>query len=354
VVSQNGASALTENLEHEHARRRTAGPILAVSSAGTITKVNLQARRAFGDDAPQEREQLGLFLARLMMGHETSPRQLMLELADGEEPTDVLLVPSDEEPPRGGSSVRESVAGEASSGEPGETTVNVADFIAHELRNNVAITLGLSQLLETNFDSIDPTDRTAALKGIQTEAEQALLVLDGLLKLVESRRKSGAIERNIPLHAVLHKVIADHRRRQPDRLLQVTGDAPVFVTGNSTWIQLAVANLIANAEKVTPPKQPIEVNVRQDADRVLVMVLDQGQALTRPMYQELWDIYSKGAPAGLEISGSGIGLSLCKELVGAMGGHVWAGPRSGGGSAFAITLQAATETSAGGVSSQSQ
>jgi signal transduction histidine kinase len=143
-------------------------------------------------------------------------------------------------------------------------------------------------------------------------------------------------------------VITDHRRRKPDRVLTITGDAPVFVTGNSTWIHLAIANLIANAEKVTPAKQPIEINVRHDTDRVLVLVLDQGQALTAQMYAELWDIYSNGAPAGLEISGSGIGLSLCKELVGAMGGRVWAGARAGGGSVFAISLQSSLEGTVSG------
>jgi signal transduction histidine kinase len=336
---------MAESAGPDKTRRRNIGPILAVSSTGTITKVNLQARRAFGDEAPLEREQLSRFLARLMVGRETSPRQLVLSLPDEDEALrEILLVPSGEEP------ARESASGETArtDGAEDETepdlTVNVADFIAHELRNNIAITLGLSQLLETNFATIEPGDRTSALRAIQTEAEQALLVLDGLLKLVESRRKTGAIERSVPLHVVLHKVIADHKRRQPDRTLTVTGDAPVFVSGNSTWIQLAIANLIANAEKVTPPSQPIEVNVRQDTGRVLVLVLDQGQALNAPMYNDLWDIYSKGAPAGLEISGSGIGLSLCKELVGAMGGRVWAGPRSGGGSAFAVTLQSTPET----------
>jgi K+-sensing histidine kinase KdpD len=72
-----------------------------------------------------------------------------------------------------------------------------------------------------------------------------------------------------------------------------------------------------------------------------VLVLDMGQALAPPMYQELWDIYAKGPPGGLQISGTGIGLSLCKELVTSMGGRVWAGPRRDMGSAFAISLRIA-------------
>jgi signal transduction histidine kinase len=341
VTSRDTPPLRQREADREPSSRRTAGAILAVSSRGTITKINLTARRLFGDDAPQEREQLGLFLARYMLARETAPRQLALSLPDADlAGHEVLLVPSDEEPAPADERPGATEEPIAPLGDAG-ASVNVADFVAHELRNSVAITLGLAQLLQSDGDSIDQAERASALRGIQTESEHALLVLDSLLKLVESRRREGSIVPSLPLHSVLHRVIADHKRRHPDRTLTVTGDAPVFVRGNSTWIQLALANLISNAEKVTPPQQPIQVNVRQDAEYVLVMVLDQGQALTEPMYQELWEIYSKGAPAGIEISGSGIGLALCKELVGAMDGHVWAGPRNGGGSAFAISLPSA-------------
>src|SRR5688572_21061945 len=83
----------------ERSNRRATGPILAVSSSGTITKVNSQARRAFGAEAPAEREQLGWFLGRLMLGREVAPRQLVLSVLDEDETHhEVLLVPSDEEP----------------------------------------------------------------------------------------------------------------------------------------------------------------------------------------------------------------------------------------------------------------
>jgi K+-sensing histidine kinase KdpD len=90
---------------------------------------------------------------------------------------------------------------------------------------------------------------------------------------------------------------------------------------------------------VTPREQAIQVDLRQEGDRVIVLVLDKGKPLDPSLYNHLWDIYAKGPPPGVEISGSGIGLSICKELVDSMGGRVWAGPRSRGGSAFAVSLR---------------
>ena len=321
--------------------------ILAIAPDGTITKANLQARRSIGDSELIEKEQLGSVLARLMIGGNPAQNRLVLSVRNETgEPHELMVVLGEQEaaseavqPASEAPRVRDR-SGEAGEGKGG---ANVADFIAHELRNNIAIMLGLSQLLETTFDAMRPADRTSALKGIQAEGEHALVVLDGLLKLVESRRQGSAGSAYVPLHSVLRRVIADHKRRHPGRRFVVGGEMPVFATGNSTWIQLAIANLISNAEKVTPGDQAIEVSLRQEGETALVMVLDHGQALAASLYQGLWDIYTKGVPPGIEVSGSGIGLSLCKELVAAMGGRVWAGPRSHGGSGFAISLRSLPE-----------
>jgi len=104
------------------------------------------------------------------------------------------------------------------------------------------------------------------------------------------------------------------------------------------WLELAFANLLENAERATPAEMPIEVSLCHEGSRCTVLVLDQGQALSPDVYPYLWTIHTKGPPPGVTIAGSGIGLSLCKALVEAMGGVVWAGPRLGSGSAFAVSL----------------
>ena len=128
----------------------------------------------------------------------------------------------------------------------------------------------------------------------------------------------------------------------------------MFASGDSMWIKLAIANLLSNAEKVTPQKDPIRIELREESDRVIVLVLDHGQVLAPETYETLWQIYSKGVPPGVEVSGFGIGLSLCKELIEAMGGRVWAGPRIGGGGAFAISLHRAVESPASDLTTEEE
>jgi signal transduction histidine kinase len=308
-----------------------------------VSKANLPARRAFHREGPLQGENLGVMLARVMLGKAAFPRQLILRVpgSDGGQ-HDVLLVISDQD---------EAMVPEESSSlhpiddpvqSPSRANGGVADFIAHELRNHLAVTLGLAQLLEANLETTAPHQSRSVLRSILGETESSLLVLEGLLMAVQARRKAVRITQ-VPLHSVLHRIIADHKRRYPDRQFVVVGDSPVFAAGNSTWIQIALANLMNNAEKVTPRGEPIEISLRKEGEKVIILVLDQGRPLAPSLYEQLWDVYSKGPPPGVEITGSGIGLSICKELVGSMGGSVWAGPRSRGGSAFAISLPTTLE-----------
>ena len=70
--------------------------------------------------------------------------------------------------------------------------------------------------------------------------------------------------------------------------------------------------------------------------------MDHGDGMPAERYRKLWDLYERGAAGKtLDVSGSGIGLALCKELMEDMGGQVWAGPREGGGSVFALTTACA-------------
>ena len=325
--------------------RHHPGPILAIRPDGQVSKANLPARRAFHREGSLQGENLGVMLARVMLGEAAFPQQLILRVpgAEGEQ-HDVLLVISDQDEAAapveapGPADVADQVK------VPAAPDSGVADFIAHELRNHLAVTLGLAQLLESNLETTPPHQSRSVLRSILGETESSLLVLEGLLMAVQARRQAVRITQ-VPLHSVLHRIISDHKRRYPERQFTVVGDSPVFAAGNSTWIQIALANLVSNAEKVTPRGEPIEISMHKEGEKVIVLVLDQGRPLAPSLYKQLWDVYSKGPPPGVEITGSGIGLSICKELVGSMGGSVWAGPRSHGGSAFAISLHTTVEPS---------
>jgi len=306
-------------------------PIIAIDEAGTVVRANFPARKALARAEAQPEGKTIAHLITQMLNAGGPEVTLRLQSSQGK-PVDMLLVLSNE-----------AGSHEAPAAEPQHTftEVRLIDYIAHELRNPMGTVLGISRVLEGRYAVLSSADRIEALQTIQDETERALLILSGILKLAEGRTDRKPVATRVPLHTVLHRIVGSHRRQHPQRKLTLTGDTPLFAQGNSLWIELAVGNLLSNAEKYTPHDGEIEIAFQQNGSTASIMVMDRGEGLPPERYRTLWQLYERGAAGKtVDVSGSGIGLALCKELIEGMGGQVWAGPREDGGSVFVLTLPA--------------
>jgi signal transduction histidine kinase len=314
-------------------------PIVAISMSGRVTKMNAPARRVFvTPDDPAQTPNLGSLVAAFFANHQANGGTASLTLTANQGKEEELAIVLSNEPVQ----AEETHVPEAEAWPHVDDSGNgprLAHYIAHELRNPISTILGLSKVLENRFQFLTVDDRNLALHSVEGEAERALLILEGLLRLAQVRTHRPEQQSEVPLHAVLRKVAADHRRRNPERTITVSGESPIFARAESSWVELALANLLNNAEKYSPHDSEIEITSYENDNWSTILVLDHGMSLPPDRYQRLWDLYSHGPDPEIMVSGSGIGLSLCKELVESMGGHVWAGPRNGG-SAFAISLPA--------------
>jgi signal transduction histidine kinase len=317
-------------------------PIVAISQSGGVTKANAPARKFLGaDEEALEGLNLGALVATYLSQPQRAVRIAKLALpqtGDGERSFSIVV--SDDS---GGSPVSPPVDNAKSAEVETRERQKLADYIAHELKSPLATIHAMSNLLLRRNGLLGELDRAEALESIQTEAERCLLILDALLRLVQSRRMSKVDLMPVPLDAVLRKVVADHERRNPERAMRLSGESVTYVRADRIGIELAMGNLLNNAEKYAPRGTPIQVCIHRGIESASVLVLNEGAALPSERYQLLWEIYSSGPGPEVAVTGSGVGLSLCKELLESMGGRVWAGP-SGQGSAFAISLPIAQET----------
>jgi len=134
--------------------------------------------------------------------------------------------------------------------------------------------------------------------------------------------------------AETEKELADHKLtvEVPPRLPIIRAD---FV-----FLQQALMNLLSNAAFHTPKGTPITLRVWTKDDRLFLSVVDRGPGLPAESVARVFDKFYRaaGAPTG----GTGLGLSLVKGFVEALGGSVSAENRAGGGAEFTISLPVET------------
>ncbi|UCF67725.1 MAG: HAMP domain-containing histidine kinase [Acidobacteriota bacterium] len=103
----------------------------------------------------------------------------------------------------------------------------------------------------------------------------------------------------------------------------------------------AVTNLVHNAFKYAGADGPVELVARMFAGRLIISVRDRGPGLPPGPWQQLFDPFYRHVPGDQpDPGGSGLGLTIAREIVRAHGGQLIARPRSGGGARFSIVLPA--------------
>jgi two-component system OmpR family sensor kinase/two-component system sensor histidine kinase BaeS len=113
------------------------------------------------------------------------------------------------------------------------------------------------------------------------------------------------------------------------------------VGAHASNLEQVLRNLVVNAEKYSPPGSPIDIDCRSDGpDAVVVRVADQGTGVDPAELELIFQRFYRSARTSSSVGGSGLGLALCKRLVEAMGGTIWAEGREGGGLEVAFRLPA--------------
>jgi two-component system sensor histidine kinase KdpD len=129
--------------------------------------------------------------------------------------------------------------------------------------------------------------------------------------------------------------------RLDDARIERRGDADVPpVHGDATYVEQACRNLImASIHHAGPePDRPLVIDIRSDpeAGEVTVAVLDHGPGLPPEELDRAFELPSPSAVGRL--AGAGVGPFVCRLLVEAMGGRVWARNRPGGGLVMGFAL----------------
>jgi PAS domain S-box-containing protein len=199
---------------------------------------------------------------------------------------------------------------------------------AHELRNPVMVLTGAAQLLQRT-----PADATLAaqrqerlLQQITKAAERLAELTDDLLDI--SRIQLG----QLPLHPErvnLTEIVHDFGCRYLEQLeahhqLEIKVPAtPAFVVVDPSRLEQVLVNLLDNAVKYSPDGGLIELALRPENGGSLIQVRDQGIGLPPGTAEAIFEPFGR-ADNTSGIPGMGLGLFICRNIVGQHGGRIWA------------------------------
>ena len=211
--------------------------------------------------------------------------------------------------------------------------------ISHDLRTPLAAIVGASSSLVQDGERLDNEARHELGLAIYDEATRMAGLANNLLDM--ARLQAGAVVLNRqwqPLEEVVGGALAGLTSRIVNH--PVTIDLPhdlPLVEIDSLLIERVFANLLDNAVKYTPPGTPIEISAASRQSELVVTVSDHGRGIPLGEEKLIFEKFHRVASEGNQ-GGAGLGLTICRSIVEAHGGRIWAENLSSGGAAFHFAL----------------
>lgn len=213
-------------------------------------------------------------------------------------------------------------------------------LLSHELRTPVTSIYAAATVLGQPERGLSEEVRADILDDIVAESDRLYRLVEDLLILARFDEGLELVREPSLLQRVVPSVVASEQPRWPrtQLLVDIARDLPA-VMGDETSIQQVVRNLVSNAAKYGPPGEPVEIRVSAaDREGVEVRVLDRGPGVAGTEAEAIFAPFYRSPTTARVAGGAGIGLFVCRRLLEAMSGRIWARPRDGAGSEFGFWL----------------
>ena len=214
--------------------------------------------------------------------------------------------------------------------------------VSHEFRTPIALILGPAGLLEEKFK---PGSRELGLlQTIKNNANRLLKLINDILILSKLDYSPLSLqEEAVNLKELFNEIGCEFDalfgRKQINFTTAYLEDQDIWIQSDRQFLKIILQNLLSNALKFTPAHGEVILELFVEDNRVLIQVQDSGRGIHPEDLPHIFERYyqSKWNETKVE-GGTGIGLSLVRELTTALGGGVEASSTWGEGTVFRVEL----------------
>jgi two-component system sensor histidine kinase KdpD len=209
--------------------------------------------------------------------------------------------------------------------------------ISHELRTPLGFIKGYSTSLLREDTSWDEATQKEFLIIIDEEADRLSLLIENVLESARLQSKTLPLRfQPLRLDAVLRDVILRLRARHKDLDVSMELDAVPPVYGDGVRLAQVFENLFTNAIKYAPGA-PIVIILKQVYEDVVVSFIDHGPGIPKESLPLIFERFYR-VRGEKSVTGTGLGLYICKQIILAHRGKIWAESTPGQGTTFFIQL----------------
>lgn len=210
--------------------------------------------------------------------------------------------------------------------------------ISHELRTPLGFIKGYSTSLLREDTSWDQDTQREFLTIIDEEADRLALLIENVLESARLQSKTLPLRfQPLRLDAVIRDVVLRIRSRYRDLDVSMDFQSAPSIHGDGVRLAQVFENLFTNAIKYAP-KAPILIGLKQVEKRLIISFTDRGPGIPTESLPLIFERFYRVRSNEKTVTGTGLGLYICKQIIQAHRGKIWAESNPGQGTTFFIEL----------------
>ncbi|MDZ7727134.1 MAG: response regulator [Dehalococcoidia bacterium] len=205
-------------------------------------------------------------------------------------------------------------------------------MISHELRTPITVIHGGARILRLRGADLDDETRDELVADIEEESDRLHRIVENLLALSRAEMVTHFQPEPVMLQRVVRQMAEVFERQRRQRPVTVDADETLPpAAADQGFIEQILRNLLSNADKYSPPNEPVDIRVTRDPERPVatVEVADRGGGISQEEIERIFDRFYRSPSAHKGTSGAGMGLAVCKRLAEAMAGSICGAPARG-------------------------